>query len=111
MIEIQSRIFDLGAAIATPVNSSSEEKLKYTQVSIHALEFVKLINSTTFAKFPSVHLLTLEAWIDELDGQLSPLTNFVLPVSSLFDLFFVAHVLLVVWRTECHPFEPCQNNL
>jgi cob(I)alamin adenosyltransferase len=30
--EIQSRLFDLGAAIATPTHSSSEEKRKYTEV-------------------------------------------------------------------------------
>ncbi len=31
--EIQSRLFDLGAAIATPVANSSEEKINYTKVA------------------------------------------------------------------------------
>lgn len=33
LTEIQSRIFDLGAAVATPLTSSSDEKLAYTKVS------------------------------------------------------------------------------
>lgn len=61
ILEIQSRLFDVGAAIATPVNvSSSEQKLAYT-------------------RFPAVHTLTLERWIDELDSQLPLLKNFVIP--------------------------------
>ena len=32
LTEIQSRLFDLGAAIATPISNSSEEKKKYTEV-------------------------------------------------------------------------------
>lgn len=61
--EIQSRLFDLGAAVATPVQNSSEEKVLYT-------------------KFAPQHTLKLEEWIDRLDAQLPPLTNFVVPVST-----------------------------
>ncbi len=61
LIEIQSRLFDLGAAIATPVQTSSESKLAYTE-------------------FSSSHTSKLEHWIDELDSQLPPLKNFVIPV-------------------------------
>ena len=32
IIEIQSRLFDVGAAIATPIESSSEDKRQYTLV-------------------------------------------------------------------------------
>jgi cob(I)alamin adenosyltransferase len=63
LIEIQSRLFDLGAAVATPAQSSPEEKVNYT-------------------KFNPKATLRLEEWIDRLDAQLPPLTNFVIPVST-----------------------------
>lgn len=63
LAEIQSRLFDLGAAVATPL-SSSEEKRQYTE-------------------FPSYHIEQLEIWIDELDAQLPPITNFVIPSGGL----------------------------
>lgn len=62
LIEIQSRLFDLGAAVATPTNSS-EAKVRYTKFSRNAT-------------------LRLEEWIDRLDAQLPPLTNFIIPVSE-----------------------------
>jgi len=62
--EIQSRLFDLGAAVATPIQSSSSEKKAYT-------------------KFSTVHTAVLEEWIDELDARLPPLTNFVIPSGGL----------------------------
>lgn len=34
--EIQSRLFDLGAAVATPVQTSSSRKKAYTEVRIHS---------------------------------------------------------------------------
>eukprot|EP01040_Poterioochromonas_malhamensis_P004436 gene4436-4755_t len=64
IVEIQSRLFDVGAAIATPINNSSDEKLQYT-------------------KFPGQHTLQLEAWIDLLDVNLPPLKNFILPSGGL----------------------------
>ena len=60
--EIQSRLFDLGAAVATPIHNSSDAKVAYT-------------------RFSQEHTLKLEEWIDALDAQLPPLTNFVIPVS------------------------------
>lgn len=80
--EIQSRLIDIGTAIATWVSlnkynnnnnnwiwgggssppSASENKLKRAQ-------------------FSEEHVSQLENWIDELDGQLVPLRNFILPVS------------------------------
>lgn len=62
--EIQSRLFDLGAAVATPAQGSSEEKVRYT-------------------KFSAKATLRLEEWIDRLDAQLPPLTNFVIPVAAV----------------------------
>ena len=64
IVEIQSRLFDLGAAIATPQQNSSEEKKRYVE-------------------FPPVYTAKIEEWIDDLDAQLPPLTNFVLPVKLL----------------------------
>ena len=66
--EIQSRLFDLGAAVATPVQGSSDTKVAYT-------------------KFSPKFTAKLEEWIDGLDAQLPPLTNFVIPVSVVRGLF------------------------
>ena len=61
LIEVQSRLFDLGAAVATPTTSkSSETKIKYTSLS-------------------SEYTAQLERWIDELDAKLPPLTTFIIP--------------------------------
>ncbi len=61
LIEIQSRLFDLGAAVATPTTSkTSEKKIKYTSLSPN-------------------YTAQLERWIDELDAKLPPLTTFIIP--------------------------------
>ena len=61
LIEIQSRLFDLGAAVATPTTSrTSEDKKQYTALSPEFTE-------------------QLERWIDELDSELPPLTTFIIP--------------------------------
>jgi cob(I)alamin adenosyltransferase len=60
LAEIQSRLFDLGAQLATPRTSSNTSKLQRTE-------------------FHDEHVTTLETWIDSMDGQLSPLRNFILP--------------------------------
>ena len=62
LVEIQCRLFDLGAAVATPAQTSSSSKLTRTQ-------------------FDASNTKKLESWIDELDAQLPPLKNFVIPVS------------------------------
>ena len=64
LCEIQSRLFDLGCAVATPLNNSSERRLKYTE-------------------FSPKHTQILEEWIDELDNELPPLKNFILPSGGL----------------------------
>jgi cob(I)alamin adenosyltransferase len=64
LVEIQSRLFDLGAAVATPKANSSEEKKKYTAFD---------------PRFTS----EVESWIDALDATLPPLTNFVIPSGGL----------------------------
>ena len=61
LAEIQSRLFDLGAAVATPTTSrTSEGKKQYTALSPDFTE-------------------QLEHWIDSLDTELPPLTAFIIP--------------------------------
>lgn len=62
---VQSRLFDVGAAIATPLKHSPERKLTF--VAFNAEENIKM----------------LEDWIDEYDTKLPPLTCFVLPSGGL----------------------------
>ncbi len=64
LIEIQNRLFDVGSAIATPLDRSAADKLAYTQFSSRFTE-------------------QLEKWIDELDSQLPPLKNFVIPSGGM----------------------------
>ncbi len=63
LVEIQSRLLDIGSTIATPLDTSTQEQLDRVL-------------------FDEQHVTTLEQWIDEMDAHLPPLRNFVLPVSS-----------------------------
>jgi len=58
--EIQSRLFDVGSSVATPMSSASKFKLKRAQ-------------------FHEGNVDLLENWIDEMDTELAPLRNFILP--------------------------------
>eukprot|EP00898_Chlorokybus_atmophyticus_P003144 jgi/Chlat1/3830/Chrsp26S08838 len=58
--EIQSRLLDVGSAVATPVSTSPTSKLQRT-------------------RFDDAHVAVVEAWIDALDAKLPRLTNFILP--------------------------------
>jgi ATP:cob(I)alamin adenosyltransferase len=62
--EIQSRLFDVGAHIATPKSSSAPDKLQRVA-------------------FPEESVATLEGWIDAMEEQLEPLRNFILPGGGL----------------------------
>jgi len=64
LAEIQSRLFDVGAAIATPRLCSSDEKVSKTQ-------------------FSNSHTKLLEQMIDHMEAQLPPLTTFILPSGGL----------------------------
>ncbi|GMH32827.1 hypothetical protein BSKO_00661 [Bryopsis sp. KO-2023] len=57
---IQSRLLDVGSAIATPIPASSDRKLAKV-------------------KFDEQATSKLEAWIDSMDESLEPLTKFILP--------------------------------
>lgn len=57
---VQQYLFDLGAHLATPRSTSTDSKISKT-------------------KFSSGAAPQLEAWIDDMDPKLPPLTTFVLP--------------------------------
>jgi cob(I)alamin adenosyltransferase len=58
--QTQSLLLDVGSHIATPRNQSSSGHLARTN-------------------FDEVHVSNLERWIDEMDNELPPLKNFILP--------------------------------
>lgn len=63
--EISSRLFDVGSAVATPINTtSSSSKLAHTS-------------------FDEKHVDWLERRIDEMDEELPQLKNFILPSGGL----------------------------
>lgn len=64
LIEIQSRLFDIGAHLATPQTSSTPAQLKRTI-------------------FDPSHTSQLEQWIDQMEIDLPILTNFILPSGNL----------------------------
>ncbi len=80
LIEIQCRLFDIGSAIATPIASSSEDKLAYV-------------------KFSNTFTSDLEKCIDELDIQLPPLKNFVIPSGGLSSVY-LNHARTICRRAE-----------
>ena len=80
LVELQSRLFDLGAAIATPLTTSSETALKRTS-------------------FPASFVASLESLIDEYDALLPRLTHFILPSGGL------CSAQLHVCRTVCRRAE------
>lgn len=62
LVWIQSRLLDVGSAVATPVSGSrGSEHLKRA------------------SEFGSTHAETLESWIDAHESRLPRLTNFILP--------------------------------
>lgn len=63
LVWIQSRLLDVGSAIATPPDRARPEVLAKVA-------------------FPIIHSEQLEHWIDAMDDQLPQLTNFILPVSG-----------------------------
>jgi len=77
---IQSRLLDIGSSIATPITSSSRTKLQ----------------RVTFA---SSHVENLESWIDAMDANLEPLSNFILPSGGKASSF------LHLARTVCRRAE------
>eukprot|EP00611_Tribonema_gayanum_P007661 TRINITY_DN1707_c0_g1_i2.p1 TRINITY_DN1707_c0_g1~~TRINITY_DN1707_c0_g1_i2.p1 ORF type:complete len:272 (-),score=65.31 TRINITY_DN1707_c0_g1_i2:322-1047(-) len=77
LAEIQSRLFDVGACIATPRDKASEAKLAKTA-------------------FPPKCTAEVEFAIDELDSKLPPLKTFILPSGGLAAVHL--HLARVVCR-------------
>lgn len=82
LTECQSRLLDLGSCIATPPASSSEHRLARVALPIGLCE-------------------QLENWIDDMEEQLPPLKNFILPGGSR------TSAALHVARTVCRRLERC----
>eukprot|EP00485_Elphidium_margaritaceum_P004032 CAMPEP_0202689186 /NCGR_PEP_ID=MMETSP1385-20130828/4511_1 /ASSEMBLY_ACC=CAM_ASM_000861 /TAXON_ID=933848 /ORGANISM="Elphidium margaritaceum" /LENGTH=182 /DNA_ID=CAMNT_0049344285 /DNA_START=250 /DNA_END=794 /DNA_ORIENTATION=+ len=66
LMEIQSRLLDIGSAIATPATSDKSNDKKKEHVH-----------------FDGENVTILEKWIDEMDEQLPALRNFILPSGGL----------------------------
>jgi len=60
LIIIQHALFDVGAAVATPRNRSSQAKINKTRFSVDAVK-------------------QLEQWMDDIETQLPKLKTFILP--------------------------------
>lgn len=60
VLTIQSTLFDIGSAIATPMNTSTEEQLQRVQFDVDNIKMI-------------------EKWIDKFDAALPKLKNFILP--------------------------------
>jgi ATP:cob(I)alamin adenosyltransferase len=70
LAEIQSRLMDVGSHVATPIKSSQTTKIERTA-------------------FSEAHVDRLENWIDQLDSELPPLKNFILPVNCYISIFII----------------------
>jgi cob(I)alamin adenosyltransferase len=79
IVQIQRDLFALGARLADPAHRIAERVTK--------------------AAIASADILRLEAWIDALEGELTPLRRFILPGGT------VAGALLHVARTACRRAE------
>lgn len=58
VVSLQSRLFDIGADLATPEGSPYRDRLP--KIDVH-------------------HVTEIERWIDEIDAMLAPLRQFILP--------------------------------
>ena len=76
--ELQSRLFDLGADLATPAETRHRAKV---------------------APVTAAHVTEVERWIDEVDGGNEPMKNFVLPGGTALA------AMLHVARTVCRRAE------
>ena len=59
--KVQSRMFDIGADLATPEGSTNEARIQRIEAS---------------------HVEEIEVWIDQIDSRNEPLKNFVMPGGS-----------------------------
>lgn len=89
--EIQSRLLDVGSAVATPLDTTkSAFKLNRTKFSAEAVQQV-------------------ESWIDAMDEELPPLTTFILPSGGKAAAFL--HMARCVCRRAERRIVPlCREN-
>lgn len=86
LLDVMSRLFDVGSHIARPSKQQTEEDQTPN-------------NKQNSSSFPSHHVDTLEEWIDTMTEQLPELTSFILPTGS------PASASLHVARTVCRRAE------
>ncbi|MEP7028303.1 MAG: cob(I)yrinic acid a,c-diamide adenosyltransferase [Candidatus Eisenbacteria bacterium] len=79
LIDLQARLFDLGADLATPRSERPDP--------------------TYLARIDASHVATLEQWIDHFEAALAPLTNFILPGGAA-TAAHLHHARTVVRRAE-----------
>ena len=78
MYQIQCVLQDIGSHIATPRTASTRTKLGMLFLQEISLDISITLSEQT--EFNKKHVEDLENWIDELDKELPPLKNFILPV-------------------------------
>jgi cob(I)alamin adenosyltransferase len=87
--EIQSRLFDLGAAVATPVQTSSSRKKAYTEVRIHS-HHSTITQGAEFRKSQHIDLYT------ETHTQ----NPFLVPIANLsFTTYSFLLYTLLFWKS------------
>ena len=90
-VALQSRLLDLGSAVATPQSSSNEAQLKRAAFDVDGEEARQL-----------------EGWIDVMDEELPPLRNFILPSGGLVSAsLHVARATCRRGALACHA--PCDK--
>ena len=80
--EIQSRLLDVGSAVATPLAGDASSEWKKSR-----------------AAFSDSHVDALESWIDEYDESLPPLKTFILPGGGIVAAH-LHHARVVARRAE-----------
>ena len=87
LLDVMSRLFDVGSHIATPQKTNINQQEQTTNV--------KSRNNS----FQNHHAAVLEEWIDTMTDELPELTSFILPTGS------IASAQLHVARTVCRRAE------
>jgi len=79
LVDLQARLFDLGADLATPRSEKPDP--------------------TYLTRIDPSHVATLERWIDHFEASLAPLSNFILP-GGVPTAAHLHHARTVVRRAE-----------
>jgi len=92
LLDVMSRLFDVGSHIATPQKTTNNQQQEQTT---NKNTNVKSRNNS----FHNHHAAVLEEWIDTMTDELPELTSFILPTGS------IASAQLHVARTVCRRAE------